>query len=308
MAVLVAVGRVVESIATSDQPVPQIALSAQPIETSLSPEQHPFLPLVPAETLALPSPSASSSPAITPVNPPRPSAAPLAQVQPKASSPSPALSDTTIYQQVTPAVVTIYVGREVGSGSIVSADGLVITNTHVVRRAVRRNEAVTVKLATGNEYSGQVIATDRGNDLALIRMTAPGSLPKVQLANPDVVQVGQTVYAIGSPFGRAGVMTTGRLLSITNKGDLQSSVQLKPGNSGGPLLNTQGEMIGVNKGVRPAGEDFTQMTSLATNALVARTFIDQNRDNVTPVSEPQFVPGRGLPPALQDRGSDRRDR
>lgn len=304
-AVLVTVGRVVESIATSNQPVPPISLSVQPLETSLSPEQHPFLP-TPEQVKASPPLSATLTPKVTPASPtPLPASLP-AQVQQKVSNQPTELADATIYAQVNPAVVTIYVGREVGSGSIISADGLVITNTHVVRRAVRRQEAVTVKTATGSEYSGQVIATDRANDLALIRVSA-NSLPEVRLGNTERIQVGQTVHAIGSPFGRAGVMTTGRLLNITSKGDLQSSVQLKPGNSGGPLLNTQGEMIGVNKGVRPAGDGFDQATSLATNVLVARSFIDQNRHNVTPISEPRFLPGGGLPPALPEE-FNRRDR
>ncbi|HEY9617139.1 MAG TPA: trypsin-like peptidase domain-containing protein [Microcoleaceae cyanobacterium] len=302
---VVAVGKMLESIAASDQSMPQIARSVEPIETSLSAEPRSLPPLAPGLKPILPQPSASASPTVVLASPTVLPASPV-PVQPKLSSRPTELSDATIYAQVNPAVVTIYVGREIGSGSIVSADGLVITNTHVVRRAVRRNEAVTVKLATGDEYSGQVIATDRSNDLALIRVVA-NSLPQVRLANTEQLQIGQTVYAIGSPFGRAGVMTTGQLLTITSKGDLQSSVPLKPGNSGGPLLNTQGEMIGVNKGIRPAGDGSDQMTSLATSVVVAKGFIDQNRDKTTSIVEPRFSSGEGLPPGLP-QGFDRRDR
>lgn len=305
-AVLVGVSRVVESIATSNQAVAPLVPASQPIETSLSSEDYPSWSRAPVQMSALPQPLAGSSPVVAPISPtPLPTLL-ATPVRPEGSSQPVELSDAKILQQVNPAVVTIYVGRDVGSGSIVSADGLVITNTHVVRRAIRQNEPVTIRMATGNEYSGQVVATDRANDLALIRVAAR-SLPEVRLANTEVIQVGQTVYAIGSPFGRAGVMTTGRLLSITSKGDLQSSVLLKPGNSGGPLLNTQGEMIGVNKGIRPAGDGFEQATSLATSVLVAKSFIAQNYSNVTPVSEPRFVPGTNFPPGFPSR-YDRPDR
>ncbi|MGI0488714.1 S1C family serine protease [Pantanalinema rosaneae CENA516] len=302
----VAVVRGIESIATSNQPVLSSPPSARlPIATSLSPEHDTPLDLnlepLPG-SLQPPTSSTPEAPAARPTPSPSASVPPPSEV---ASQPL-ELSDARIYQLVNPAVVTIYVGREVGSGSIVSADGLVITNTHVVRRAVRQNQAVTVRTVTGREYAGQVVATDRANDLALIRVAA-SALPEVRLANSEVLQIGQTVHAIGSPFGRAGVMTTGRLLHITQKGDLQSNVQLKPGNSGGPLLNTQGEMIGVNKGIRPPGDGFAEMTSLATNVAVAKSFIEQNRDRTTPIVEPRFLPGTNFPPAFGE-GFDRRDR
>ncbi|HEY9618542.1 MAG TPA: trypsin-like peptidase domain-containing protein, partial [Microcoleaceae cyanobacterium] len=139
-----------------------------------------------------------------------------------------------VYQQVNPAVVTVFAGREIGSGSIVSADGLVITNNHVIRGS--QNGYVFVRTAAGTRYPGQVIATDVRKDLALIQLNTQDQLPVVQLASSSV-QAGDSVYAIGSPYGRPGVMTSGNFSRVRENGDLQSQVILRPGNSGGPLLN-----------------------------------------------------------------------
>ena len=119
------------------------------------------------------------------------------------------------------AVVTVYAGREIGSGSIVSPDGLVITNFHVVNEVVRgRGRAgLSVRTADGDRYPGQVIATDRQYDLALIQLGAREQFPYVPLASGGV-QSGQSVCAIGSPFGRPGVLTRGTVSRVRQNGDL----------------------------------------------------------------------------------------
>ncbi len=174
------------------------------------------------------------------------------------------------------AVVTVYAGREIGSGSIVSADGLVLTNDHVVSRLGKRS--LYIETLEGIRYDGQVIATDRRNDLALVQIETQVVLPIVPLATDQVAEVGQSVCAIGSPLGEAGVLTEGRLLKIRSNGDLESDVLLKPGNSGGPLLNAEGEMIGVNKGVAKRSETGEgDRNSFATSTDTVRAFIQQNR-------------------------------
>lgn len=192
-------------------------------------------------------------------------------------------------QSAKSAVVTVHAGREIGSGSIVSAEGLVITNYHVVQGA--RGPGLYVKTSSGQQYGGQVIAGDRSNDLALIRLQNSGNLPVVPLANSGITNLGQPVCAIGSPFGQAGVLTQGKLVKILPNGDLQSDVTLKPGNSGGPLLNAKGEMIGVNKGVArsSSGSEDRDRISFATSAAIAKGFIQQNRAN-----QPMQVPGQGF--------------
>ena len=182
------------------------------------------------------------------------------------------------------AVVTVYAGREVGSGSIVSADGLILTNDHVVSRLGERS--LYVETLEGIRYDGQVIATDRRNDLALLQVETQAMLPIVRLATNQMAEVGQSVCAIGSPLGKAGVLTEGRLLKIRSNGDLESDVLLKPGNSGGPLLNAQGEMIGVNKGVaKRSASGEGDRNSFATSIDAVRAFIQQNR-----LSRPSIEP------------------
>lgn len=180
-----------------------------------------------------------------------------------------------IYRKANPAVVTVYAGKEIGSGSIISADGLVLTNHHVARWAV--GDSVYVRTANGKRYQGSVVGSDRRFDLALIQISVQEQFPTIPLASASGIQIGQRVYAIGSPFGRPGVMTTGTLSRIRINGDLQANVVLEPGNSGGPLLNAQGEMIGINRSIIENGKGRNTGVSLATSVLDAKNLIAQAR-------------------------------
>lgn len=185
-----------------------------------------------------------------------------------------------VYRLASPAVVTISTGRGSGSGTIVSPDGLVLTNEHVIRSA--SGGRVIVNMNTSKRYTGQVIATDRSNDLALVRLNTTDRFPTVRLSNSENIQVGARVFAIGSPFGLSGTLTTGILSRVGRNGDLQTDAALNPGNSGGPLLNSRGELIGVNKAIiSPAGGGNTGI-GFATSAVVARDFIEQNRNRTNP--------------------------
>lgn len=183
-----------------------------------------------------------------------------------------------VYRNASPAVVTITGGNNTGSGSIISPEGLVITNEHVVRMA--RGGIVSVQTSNGQRYTGQVLATDRVNDLALIQLRTNERLPYIRLASGDGIQVGQQVFAIGSPFGLSGTLTTGILSRIANNGDLQTDAVLNPGNSGGPLLNSQGELIGVNKAIL-ANQGGNTGIGFATSATVARQFVAQAQQGRT---------------------------
>ncbi len=196
-----------------------------------------------------------------------------------------------IFQQANPAVVTVYAGGEIGSGSIVDTQGYVITNNHVVRRSAQ----VVARMADGRRIPGQVIATDPRNDLALIKLNA-SQLPALPLASGSGIQPGQPVIAIGSPYGRPGVMTQGTFRSVRGNGDLQSQVVLEPGNSGGPLLNAQGEMIGINKAILESARGSNTGISIATSAAIARRFLTANipgglSNGGTPyAAQPPFAP------------------
>jgi serine protease Do len=184
-----------------------------------------------------------------------------------------------VYRIASPAVVTISTGRSSGSGSIVSPEGLILTNEHVIRGT--SSGLVTVATTTGKRYTGQVIATDRRNDLALVRLNTTDRFPTVRLSNSQAIQVGQRVFAIGSPFGLSGTLTTGILSRIGRNGDLQTDAALNPGNSGGPLLNSRGELIGVNKAILSRGGGNIGI-GFATSVAVAQDFIQQNRNRSNP--------------------------
>lgn len=135
-----------------------------------------------------------------------------------------------------------------GSGFIVSPDGYVLTNTHVVKDA----DQVTVTLTDRREFTAKVIGTDDRTDVALIKIEASG-LPTVRIGDPAKVKVGNWVAAIGSPFGLENTVTAGIVSakSRTLPSDayvpfIQTDVAVNPGNSGGPLFNTHGEVIGIN--------------------------------------------------------------
>jgi len=184
-----------------------------------------------------------------------------------------------VYRVASPAVVTISSGTGSGSGSIVSPEGLVLTNNHVIRNA--RGGVVSVSTSTGKRYTGQVIATDATNDLALVRLNTSERFPAILISNPQSIQVGQRVFAIGSPFGLSGTLTTGILSRIGRNSDLQTDAVLNPGNSGGPLLNSRGELIGVNKAILSTGGGNSGI-GFATSVVIAKDFIAQNRNRTSP--------------------------
>ena len=135
-----------------------------------------------------------------------------------------------------------------GSGFIVAADGLILTNAHVVDDATE----VTVKLTDKREFTAKVLGKDTQTDVAVLKIEATG-LPTVRLGNPDTLKVGQWVLAIGSPFGFENTVTAGivsakgrSLPDETYVPFIQTDVAVNPGNSGGPLFNLNGEVVGIN--------------------------------------------------------------
>ena len=142
--------------------------------------------------------------------------------------------------------------QSLGSGFIISADGFVLTNAHVVEAA----EEITVKLTDKRELRARVIGADRRTDIALLKIDAGGALPFVRFGNPERLRVGEWVIAIGSPFGFENTVTAG---IVSAKGRslpqenfvpfIQTDVAVNPGNSGGPLFNMRGEVVGINSAI-----------------------------------------------------------
>ncbi len=151
------------------------------------------------------------------------------------------------YQMPGPGPERAPPSKGVGSGFIVSADGYVLTNAHVVADA----SEVTVKLTDRREFIAKVIGVDKRSDVALIKIAATG-LPTVRFGDSERLRPGQWVIAIGSPFGfensvTAGVVSaTARPLDETYVPFIQTDAAVNPGNSGGPLFNVDGEVIGIN--------------------------------------------------------------
>ncbi|MGF1500034.1 MAG: trypsin-like peptidase domain-containing protein [Elainellaceae cyanobacterium] len=158
-----------------------------------------------------------------------------------------------VYNQASPGVVSIETPYGGGSGSIISADGLILTNAHVVQGS----DMVTVQLADEREFQGRVVAYgEPGLDLAAVLIDAGNAdLPTIPIAAPNDLNVGQTAFAIGNPFGQfQGTLTVGIVSRIDpEQGLIQTDAAINPGNSGGPLLNSQGELIGVNTSIFTTG-------------------------------------------------------
>ena len=138
--------------------------------------------------------------------------------------------------------------RSLGSGFIISSDGYILTNAHVVDNAAE----ITVRLTDKREYKARAIGADKRTDIALLKIEADG-LPSVRLGDPNKLKVGEWVAAIGSPFGFESSVTSG---IVSAKGRslpqenfvpfIQTDAAINPGNSGGPLFNMQGEVVGIN--------------------------------------------------------------
>ena len=135
-----------------------------------------------------------------------------------------------------------------GSGVIISTDGYIVTNNHVVADA----DELTVTLNDNKEYSARIIGTDKTTDLALIKIDAK-DLPAITIANSENIKVGEWVLAVGNPFNLTNTVTAG-IVSAKGRSLFQNGVEsfiqtdaaINPGNSGGALVNTRGELIGIN--------------------------------------------------------------
>jgi serine protease Do len=147
--------------------------------------------------------------------------------------------------------------RSLGSGFIISSDGYIFTNNHVVEQA----DKIVVKISDGKEYDATVVGRDANTDLALIKIKANGSLPVVEIGDSEKVRVGEWVIAIGNPFGLEATVTAGIVSAkgrVIGAGPydnfIQTDASINPGNSGGPLFNMEGKVIGINTAIVAQGQ------------------------------------------------------
>lgn len=189
----------------------------------------------------------------------------------------------SIYNQVGDSVVYIQDGASQGSGFVYREDGYIITNYHVVSG----NDEVQVTFTDGETYNAEVIGSDVYTDLAVLKVDKTG-LDPLEFADTDDVNVGQTAIAIGNPFGLESSMTQGIISqkgrSITIEGGfsirnvLQTDASINPGNSGGPLMNREGEVVGVNTAIETDTGTFSGVGfAIPSNTVerVAPTMIEQ---------------------------------
>ncbi|TDI83903.1 MAG: trypsin-like serine protease, partial [Chloroflexi bacterium] len=231
-------------------------------------------------SLATPIPPPTVAPAPTLVSPT------IASVMPEnVLSPPDGLVD--LYNRVNPGVVTIYtfgpsnqnafpLGQ--GSGFVIDMQGHIVTNQHVIDGA----EEIEVDFPSGFKAWATIVGTDPDSDLAVLKVEVPSEeLVPIPLGDSDQVQVGEFVVAIGNPFGLSGSMTVGIVSAIGrvlqserdapgggsfSAGDLiQTDAAINPGNSGGPLLNLQGQVIGVNRAI--STESFTVSGSASNSGV-----------------------------------------
>jgi len=214
-----------------------------------------------------------------------------ASVPPAPGSPAePAADLAALYRNVDPGVVAIWTFGSVdgahetsvplgqGTGFVIDTQGHIVTNQHVVADA----EEIEVDFPSGDRAWAEVLGTDLDSDLAVLKVDIPADkLFPLPLGDSDQVQVGDTVIAIGNPFGLSGTMTSGIISAIGrtldseraspggqpfSSGDiLQTDAAINPGNSGGPLINLQGEVIGVNRAIRT--ESFTVSGNAANSGV-----------------------------------------
>ncbi|QYX30606.1 S1C family serine protease [Sphaerospermopsis torques-reginae] len=190
-----------------------------------------------------------------------------------------------VNQAASPSVVYINTEKSSGSGFIVSRDGLIITNAHVLEDA--SSSTVTVILSDGRRLPADIIGfAKNGLDLAAIKIRNQRNLPTLSLAKS--AQVGQSVYAIGSPFGydNQNNFTAGVLSNIdTLTGVIKHDARINSGNSGGPLLNYQAQVIGVNTAVRLDQNRVNSGISIAISVNKLEEFLTALRQgNISPVS------------------------
>ena len=169
----------------------------------------------------------------------------------------------------------------VGSGVIIDPQGHILTNLHVIKGA----DEITVRFYNKKEVAGKVVGTDAATDLAVIRIPPGDGLVAAKLGDSDKIEVGEWAIAIGSPFGLEQTVTVG-VVSATGRSEvgiapnenfIQTDASINPGNSGGPLLNAQGEVIGINTAILSSGQGIGFAIPINTAQRVASALISRGR-------------------------------
>ena len=161
------------------------------------------------------------------------------------------LINISVYEKINPAIVSIDAnladGFSAGTGCVVRSDGVILTGSHVIEGA----KDIDVTTFDGKVYKASILAKmGKNKDLALLKINSKKNLKTISFGDSSDIKVGQKVLAIGNPFGFAGTLTSGIVSRIDyTKGRIQTDAAINPGCSGGPLLNSQGEVIGISQSI-----------------------------------------------------------
>ena len=159
--------------------------------------------------------------------------------------------NVTVYERINPAIVLVEAqlvdGLSSGTGCVINKGGIILTSSHVVEKASH----IEVTTSKGETYKAEVIQSENQNkDLALLKIKPNKPLPTIKLGDSSIVKVGQKVLAIGNPFGFNGTLTTGIVSRIDyERNKIQTDAAINPGSSGGPILNANGEVIGISQSI-----------------------------------------------------------
>ncbi len=197
------------------------------------------------------------------------------------------LVNINVYEKINPAIVSIDAnlddGFSAGTGCIVRADGVILTGSHVIEGA----KEIDVTTHDGKIYKASVLAKmGKNKDLALLKITPKSRLKTISFGDSSDVKVGQKVLAIGNPFGFSGTLTSGIVSRIDYaKGRIQTDAAINPGCSGGPLLNSQGEVIGISQSIYNPDNNISNIgIGFAIPVNDAKKFIETANLNNMPLS------------------------
>lgn len=203
------------------------------------------------------------------------------------------LININVYERINPAIVAIEAniadGFSAGTGCVIRSDGVILTGSHVIDGA----KEIDVTTSDGKIYKASVLAKmGKNKDLALLKIVSKSRLRTISFGDSSDVKVGQKVLAIGNPFGFSGTLTSGIVSRIDYaKGRIQTDAAINPGCSGGPLLNSQGEVIGISQSIYNPDNNISNIgIGFAIPINDAKKFIETaNLDNTTLKGKKKFA-------------------
>lgn len=188
-------------------------------------------------------------------------------------------SAVSIYEQINPAIVMVDSqlsdGLSCGTGCVIDKTGIILTSAHVIDIG----KTVVVTMNNGQNYNAKVIKhLGENKDIALLKINVPEDLKTVKLGDSEKIKVGEKVLAIGNPFGFNGTLTQGIVSRIDYaKNRIQTDAAINPGSSGGPLLNTKGEIIGINQAIYNPDNNISNIgIGFATPINLVKEYLKEN--------------------------------